>query len=221
MLITLEVIMEVTSHYSLPCPFESGSAIGVYGPSRAGKSTFIKKLIEYKDMMFTREPQKIMYCYAIWSKDFENMDGVLFNKGLPDLETIQAFSEGEHSLLVLDDLIHEVCKSGWADQIFTTASHHLDMTVVFISQNLFPQGKNMRNIALNLTYIVLFRSPRDVNQVGVLGSQLGERKNFLAAYIDSTKSPYGYLTLDFTPKCIEELRWRTNIFPGELVVTYT
>lgn len=212
--------MEFISDYGVACPFESGSAIGLYGPSRCGKTSFVKRLIEHKDTMFTREPQNIMYCYALWSKDFENMDGVIFNKGLPDLEIIQEFSGAGNSLLVLDDLIHEVCKSGWADQIFTTASHHLDMTVMFISQNLFPQGKNMRNVALNLTYIVLFRSPRDVNQVGVLGSQLGNRKKFLTAYNDFTKKPYGYMTLDFTPMCPEELRWRTSIFPGELVMTY-
>ena len=92
----------------------------------------------------------------------------------------------------------EICINSWTDQLFTRCSHHLKLSIIFVSQNLFPQSKSMRNIALNMKYIVLFPSPRDINQIGVLGSQLGARKSLLAAYNDAVLQygRFNYLLID-------------------------
>ena len=49
------------------------------------------------------------------------------------------------------------------------------------------------NAQYNLSYIGLFRSSGDRAQIGVFGSQLGERQTLLLAYDDATSEPFVYL----------------------------
>ena len=57
----------------------------------------------------------------------------------------------------------------------------------------------------------------DESQALNLGKQLypGASKKFLEAYEDATSKPHGYLVIDCDPKSLGELKFRTNIFPGE------
>ena len=96
-----------------------------------------------------------------------------------------------------------------------TIRRHLNLSVVFISQNFFYMGKKCRTISLNSTYIVLFKNPRDQSQVRHLACQMFPSKpKFLqAAYEEETKDPYRYLFLDFHPNSPEFAIFRGNIFP--------
>jgi hypothetical protein len=57
--------MALTLHNEVACPFEAGTSIRIYGPSRARKLTWIEKLLKYKNVMLTEPAQKILYCYSI------------------------------------------------------------------------------------------------------------------------------------------------------------
>jgi hypothetical protein len=72
-------------------------------------------------------------------------------------------------------------------------------------------------MSLNAHYIVLFKNPRDANQVSVLARQMypGKSKFMLEAFKDATEKPYGYLLIDFKPETDEKLRVRTNIFTSD------
>ena len=207
-----------------PFPFKSCTTIGIYGNSGCGKTTFVRRLLEAKDAMFTDKLHKCLYCFGIWTDAYTGMEESIpeieFHKGLPTMKHIESFADGKHNCVIMDDLFQEVCRSSWADQLFFLASHHLKLTIIFLSQNLFPQGKAARNIALNMHYICLFHNPRDVNQIGILGSQLGDRKDLIAAYQDATNTPYGYIILDLTPGVTDNPRWRTKVFPGENTISY-
>ena len=70
---------------------------------------------------------------------------------------------------------------------------------------------------LNSHYLVLFKNPRVVGQIGILGRQMFSIGKFLEeAFKDATSRPYGYLLVDLKPDTEEELRVRTNIFPDEV-----
>ena len=57
------------------------------------------------------------------------------------------------------------------DNLFTKGSDHRNLPVVYIVQNTSHQAKESRNInGLNARYIVLFVSPRDYLQEGVIYS---------------------------------------------------
>ena len=91
---------------------------------------------------------------------------------------------------------------------WSTNGRHLNLSVVFVSQNLFYNGNKCRTISLNSTYIVVFKNPRDQSQIRHLACQMFPSKpKFLqVAYEDATKDPYQYLFLDFHPNSPEFVR---------------
>ena len=103
------------------------------------------------------------------------------------------------------------------ENLFTNG-RHLNLSVVFVSQNLFYTGKKCRTISLNSNYIVVFKNPRDQSQIRHLTCQLFQSKpKFLqAAYEEETKDLYRYLFLDFHPNSPEFARVCGNIFLYDL-----
>jgi hypothetical protein len=57
-------------------------------------------------------------------------------------------------------------------KIFTKASHHMNLSVIFLSQNLFLQGRQTRTISLNSQFIAIFKNPRDRAQFSYLSIQI-------------------------------------------------
>ena len=74
-------------------------------------------------------------------------------------------------LIIFDDMLNdayskEVC------ELFTKDSHHRNISLILITQNLFHQGCYCRNISLNAKYLVLLKNVRDENQFKFLVRQL-------------------------------------------------
>ena len=67
-----------------------------------------------------------------------------------------------------------------------------------------------RDVELQNTHIVLFKSPRDVLQINTLSQQLGLGSQLKEWYQEVTFSPYGHLLIDLTPKTVNSLRYCTN-----------
>ena len=120
-------------------------------------------------------------------------------------------------VLVLDDLQSSAGNDSRLSDLFTRYSHHRNVTVIFVVQNLFLQSKSMRNVSLNSHYLLLLSSRRDRNQISRLASQLypGETSLFMNAYKTSLSREYGYLLVDLSPTTQEEYRLRTNILPEQ------
>ena len=104
----------------------------VSGPTGNGKSDFTLKLIEYAQQVITPPPERIMYCYGEYQKVFDNYSNVEFHDGLPDLIIIDGKSR---TLLVLDDLM--ISTDDRVVDLFTKISHHRNLCVVFLTQNIF------------------------------------------------------------------------------------
>ena len=71
----------------------------------------------------------------------------------------------------------------------------------------------MRNISLNAHYIVLFKSPRDRQQISILARQVNAGK--VQEFMKSYQPTHGYLMLDLKTTTDDEQRLKTNILPGE------
>ena len=101
--------------------------------------------------------------------------------------------------------------------LFTRGSHHRNLSVIYIIQNLFHQGKGSRSISLNSHYLVLFKNPRDKLQVLTLAKQMypGRTEFFLRQYEEAVRRPYGYLLIDLKTTTQDDCRLRTNVLPGE------
>ena len=191
----------------------------VAGPTISGKTHFVSKLIENAEALLHPPPQKIYWCYGEWQEGYRRLSrrGVQFLEGMsPDKLLDPLF----RNLVVIDDLLAET--DARVTKIFTKGSHHRNTSVIFISQNLFDKNKENRTITLNSHYLVLFKSPRDAQQVEHLARQMypGKVKYMREAFADATAQPFSYLLIDLKPDTPEDLRLRTKIFPGELQTVY-
>ena len=101
-------------------------------------------------------------------------------------------------------------------ELFTKGSHHRNICLVLITQNLFHQGPSSRDINLNSKYIVVFRNPRDKTQIVHLARQLcPENSNFHKTDLETCKDPQVYLFFDLIQSINDLLRFRSMIFPAE------
>ena len=208
-------------------PFQAGSPILVTGPTHCGKTFWVSKIL--KNHMFTEPVKSIMYCYGVYQKFYDEMKSdpglenrISFHEGLPTKEDIDALNDGEFHVLVLDDLMEHIVKSADMQQLFTKYCHHLNITAIFISQNIFQSGPHARTISLNCHVIVVFANKRDESQIKTFARQLYPSKwrRFMAVYEKNMNYEYCYLVIDCTPSHPREMKVRSNIFPGELTHTY-
>jgi len=167
--------------------------------------------------MISPAPTKIVYFYGEYQKLFYQYPHLKFHQGLPNIED---FDGREPTLVIIDDLMQETNET--VANMFTKGSHHRNINVVFLAQNLFPKNKFAQTMSLNAHYMVLFKNPRDVSQFANLARQMYPKTSQFAveAYRDATREPYSYLLVDLRPEQDEELRLRTNIFPGETHYAY-
>ena len=140
-----------------------------------------------------------------------------FLKGPMPSDLYETFDPKERNFLVLDDQMADAGKSDQLEKYFIQGSHHRNLTVVFIVQNIFEKGKAIRTSNLNANYLVVYKNPRDKGQVAILGRQMYPTKwrQFVAAVEDATSKPFSYLLVDLRPETPEEYRLRANIFPSD------
>ena len=167
--------------------------------------------------MIEPPPEDIWYCYGEFQPIFARYPEVKFHEGMPDFTK---FDGRRSTFLVLDDFMSEINDD--VANLFTKGSHHRNVSVMFLTQNLFYKNRHMRTISLNAHYMVLFKNPRDAGQFSVLARQMYPSGFKFAeeAYRDATERPFGYLFVDLKPQQDERYRLRTNIFPGEEQCAY-
>ena len=120
--------------------------------------------------------------------------------------------------MILDDLLTYI-SSKQVCEMFTRGSHHRNISVILITQNLFHHGRFCRDVSLNAHYIVALKTVRDKKQFMYLDSQVypEDSLGLYNAYLDATQEPYGYLLLDLKQNTNDRLRFRTHIFPDEIL----
>ena len=102
-------------------------------------------------------------------KEIENLEFVR-GKNFEIIDSLK--NNGTKHLLIFDDSCEDICKSkAFVDN--ATAGRHRGLSTIYIKQNFFHQSKLGRDVELQNTHIVLFKSPRDVMQVTTLSTQLG------------------------------------------------
>lgn len=189
------------------------------GGSGAGKTYFMKKLIEHRTEMFNVTFKKIIFYYSEWQELYKSLPYVEFRQEIPALDDHPA-GEGA-KLIIIDDFLHELKQHNKEFlQFFIKGSHHRNLSIFFLTQALFPDG--LRQISLNAHYIVIFKTSRDLAQLRAFAMQMSPEhwRAYLEGFHDATKMPYSYLLFDFKPTQQDHLRVRTQIFPGESTIVY-
>ena len=143
---------------------------------------------------------------------------MLCKKEIENLEFVQVVNfefidslknNGAKYLLFFDDSCEEICNSKAFVDIATTGRHR-GLSTIYIKHNLFHQSKLGRDVELQNTHIVLFKSRRDVMQVTTLSTQLGLGSKLVDWYRDATSVPFGHLLIDLSPRTDDRLRYCTN-----------
>ena len=201
------------------------TTIIVSGPTQCGKTFFVVKLI--KSDLIQPPPERVWWIYGFWQPIYEELGAKFIHasgaESAPAIEKV--FSElkpSERNLLVLDDQMGGLADSKELSRLFTEGSHHLNLTIIYIVQNLFNKGKSQRTASINTHYFVLFKNPRDTSQVSYLMQQLARSKarSLVKIFEDATAGSYSYLYIDCHPQFDKDLRYCTNIFPGDSLYSY-
>ena len=191
----------------------------IYGPSGSGKSTFVEKLLLHMKELFGFNFDKIIYSSGQAFPNFDSIHGIKINKyNKIDEDLLENLSPLNKNLIIIDDNMHTVANDILISDLFTKISHHKNISVILLVQNLFPKSKYMRDLSSNSTYLILMSNPRETLQIKTLSAQIdGANNNFiLKCFNEATKNkPFSYLFLDFDQNTPDEIRVRTNIFPDE------
>jgi hypothetical protein len=206
------VLDACTSEIMNSLPFYHSFNCVVAGPSQCGKTEFTFKLIRNAQSMIFPPPQRIVYCYGEWQDIFCDYPNVDFQEGVPDFSQ---FDGKKRTLVILDDLLSATDKN--CEDLFTKGSHHRNLSIIYLTQNLFYKSKQNRTMSLNAHYLVLFKNPRDSTQIATLSRQIypGKSKFLIESFQDATRKPYGYLVVDLKTDTEEAYRVRTCIFPED------
>lgn len=204
--------------------FDSPCIIAVSGSTKTGKSTLIKKIIENRSVMFKQRVTKVLYCYGVWSKDFQNLPGVEFVKGLPadfeELNSVFSSDSDSHVLLIFDDLVHELFESLKAQNLFIGGSHHNNISIIFTMHNLYFQGRYGRTMKLNVSYWLIFNNSADLLQIRMMGDRYGIKIPLLFAMKEINSMLHGYILIDLSPTNVSSIKVKRDIFPSEVMIGY-
>ena len=187
-------------------PFLVPFTMTVAGSTGAGKTSFVRRLLRCRDTVFDKEIVSVVYFYTMWQSAYAEMkeefgDLIRFVEGLPEEEEVRKIGNipGE-KCIILDDLMSAVSSDKAMENLFTRESHHYSISVIYVTQNIFAQGKSSRSIAVNVQYTVLMSNPR-VSQIAALGQQFGLGKELKEAFLDATaKKRFRYLIFLASPR---------------------
>lgn len=190
----------------------------VSGPSGSGKTILVRRILKHFNILIhnlNTPVLKVLWSYNQWQAliNVPISDNVIINY-INNLPTDEEIDEFKPNIIILDDFLTEFGKK--VENLFIRKSHHLNISVFFLVQNLF--YKPLRTISLNAHYMILLKNPRDGSQILHLARQIfpSYPKVLTIAYDDATKEPYGYIVIDLKSDTPQMLRLRTRITPEEV-----
>jgi hypothetical protein len=132
---------------------------------------------------------------------------------------------GNATLLILDDLtIVSASNKENIENLNNLASrdsHHLNISVIFVCQNLNYGCGKLRNARINSQYHIMFNSLTDTRDVELIASNKKINSATLQKILsDVGKKQYMYLVFDGSPKGYNNTRLCTGILPHENTIIY-
>ena len=198
----------------------------IVGPTRSGKTSWVKNMLTVGDHMFRERPVKIFLFYKMMQdmyvemKDTNLVDELVnVSTQMPTLDDIQEMVEPfittGGSMIIFDDCMSDINSD--FENLFCNLSHHMNCSIVFLTQSLFYDDKVFRTMSRNTQYMVLMKNERDKLQSSILGKQYspGNHQFIPQVLRDATRLPYGYLVLDFSPETAPAVKALSHIFPHE------
>jgi len=211
---------EVIVQDAISTPFLHPFTAVIAGATGSGKTQFLTNALIHADKVIDKPIHRLVYCYGVYlDKTFQ-----ILKKYFPQIELINGidstldFDSKINNILILDDLMQDTVKSSVVSDYFTRGSHHKNLSVILLTQNIFHQGSMSRTINFNCHYTIMFKNPRNAQQIDYIGAQMyvgNKRKALKEAYADAISRPYGYIFIDYKQNCPDMMRLKTNILPTD------
>ena len=136
-------------------------------PSQSGKTYFVMQMI--KDKQIVPYPDEVYLFYAVYQTQFDDLkgQGVITHsfKGIEGaLSLLEESDKQKSKLFIFDDLQTEVRNSHEFSSLFKYGTHHMNASAILIWQNMYPQGSQACDLALNVHYNVVFNNPMTTGQ---------------------------------------------------------
>ena len=190
------------AHGVCPCdlltpPF----SMNVSGPTSSGKTYYVKevmKLPQFRDA-------KIHLFYGNDQPLYDEINLTTAQRGIDRLELVMSeLNPDDLNVLIMDDLMEEVGKSEHVRNIVTRDVHHNRYTIIMVQQNLLPQYKYSRDLAINVRFRVVFYNRLTANQFTRSISEMDKGKKTLIAMYKALNQRYGvepeeFISLDNMP----------------------
>ena len=185
--------------------------ISLVGPSETGKLQLIYKWLKFGTFQPKFDKYYFLYQYSqplydVTQKEIEILE---FVRGV-NFDFIDSLkNNGTKYLSFFHESCEKICNSTAFVDI-ATADRHRGLSTFYNKHNLFHQSELGRDVELQNTHIVLFKSPGDLMQVTTLNAVLGLDSELVVWYRDATSVPFGHLFNDLSPRTDDRLRYCTN-----------
>ena len=184
----------------------------VSGPSRSGKTFFIKDLLKNVNIFSKQPPQITIMVYQIFQDVYRDMGVDYLIQDCPNItDKIFEISNGYPTLVIFDDFLKSGALADVAN-LFIVDGRHRNLSMVFIGQNLFVNDENFRLISQNSDYFVLFKNPRSVQQIRTLAAQMSPKMELMTHYSKATMDPFSYLFINLTQECKPPVKYLSHLF---------
>ena len=209
-----------------PIIFQHPFTMTISGPTGSGKTMFLKELL-YKGKL-SPTPDRIVYLYKRWQPLYDQMQEFIANiefiRGIPkNLDEDSFFDVKKNNIIICDDMMSMTAVDPKIADLYTEGSHHRNLSVINLTQNLFPPGKNAVTQRRNTQYMIIFKSPMSQDQILTLGTFMfpGRLNDFLQIYDEAVENPFGYLVIDAKQTTPNSERFKSDIFTKRQHVTET
>ena len=130
-----------------PKVFAHPSVILIAGASKSGKTTLVTKLMKNRHIMFSPPPEKTYWFYTMESSVASIrpiLPDIKFREGVPTDDTVNSIIKARRpKLMIMDDMqdiLENKAQLAMLRNILTKKSHHGNLSLIFIVQNLFQPG---------------------------------------------------------------------------------
>ena len=191
----------------------------VSGPSRSGKTVFVKELLNNLDIFAKAPPKIITLIYKVDQPIYHEMGVDFLVQDGPNLKQhLLQIAQGRSMLCIFDDLINSTSLGDLGD-LFVVDGRHLNLSLVFISQRIFVNSEEFRQISQNCDYYCLFKNPRNAQEIRTLAAQMTPGKLELVKYFgEATQDPFSYLWVNLTQECPPLVKYLSHLFNIDHVV---
>ena len=213
-------------------PFREGARTMLVGSSGSGKTKFISRLVQERNHFFEVPPPKVIFCSHSGSREqhtSELQKELVSNDGRhsPLVEFINHVPDNSelfepHTMLIFDDMLSDEDSAANLQRLlsfFRRRAHHERLYCFITAQSLFSKLRDFGDLSQNASYMLLFKSPRMMQQIRYFATQLTGvecARAICEAYKDIMKRfRFPHMYLSFHPLTNEKTFCLANLFADE------